>query len=132
MKSFGFAVVARVRVFVFVASLLLVAQASAQPDPLPSWNAGGAKKAIVEFVQVTTTPGSPQFVPPAERVATFDQDGTLWVEHPMYSQVLYCLERVPAVVKAKPELATGRRSSRSRDVYMTAPIGPAFSKGEVK
>jgi len=79
--------------------------AGAQSDPLPSWNDGPAKKAIVEFVQVTTTQGSPKFVPPAERVATFDQDGTLWVEHPMYSQVIYCLGRVPAVVKAKPELA---------------------------
>jgi phosphoserine phosphatase len=56
-------------------------------------------------VQMTTTQGSPKFVPPAERIATFDQDGTLWVEHPMYSQVVYCLDRVPAVVKAKPELA---------------------------
>ena len=44
-------------------------------------------------------------MPPAERIATFDQDGTLWVEHPMYTQVIYCLDRVPAVVKAKPELA---------------------------
>ena len=44
-------------------------------------------------------------MPPAERIATFDQDGTLWVEHPMYTQVMYCLDRVPAVVKAKPELA---------------------------
>jgi phosphoglycolate phosphatase-like HAD superfamily hydrolase len=73
-------------------------------DPLPSWNDGPAKRAILNFVQQTTTKGSPQFVPPAERVATFDQDGTLWVEHPMYTQVVYCLERVPAVVKAKPEL----------------------------
>ena len=56
-------------------------------------------------MQATTTQGSPTFVPPAERIATFDQDGTLWVEKPMYSQVLYCLDRVPAVVKAKPELA---------------------------
>ena len=55
-------------------------------------------------MQATTTQGSPKFVPPAERIATFDQDGTLWVEHPMYTQVVYCLERVPAVVKAKPEL----------------------------
>ncbi len=77
----------------------------AQSDPLPSWNDGAAKKAIVDFVQATTTQGSPKFVPPAERIATFDQDGTLWVEHPMYSQVMYCLERVPALVKAKPELA---------------------------
>jgi phosphoglycolate phosphatase-like HAD superfamily hydrolase len=74
-------------------------------DPLPSWNDGAAKKGIVEFVQATTTQGSPKFVLPAERIATFDQDGTLWVEHPMYSQIVYCLERVPAVVKAKPELA---------------------------
>ena len=81
------------------------APAFAQTDPLPSWNEGPAKKAIVEFVQATTTQGSPKFVPPAERIATFDQDGTLWVSHPMYSQVMYCLDRVPAVVKAKPELA---------------------------
>ena len=53
----------------------------------------------------TTTAGRPSFVPEAERIATFDQDGTLWVEKPMYSQVLYCLDRVPAVVKERPELA---------------------------
>jgi len=74
-------------------------------DPLASWNDGPAKQAIVEFVRATTTQGSPQFVPPEARIATFDQDGTLWVEHPMYSRVMYCLERVPALVKAKPELA---------------------------
>ena len=74
-------------------------------DPLASWNDGAAKQAIVEFVKATTTQGNPQFVPPEARIATFDQDGTLWVEHPMYTQVTYCLERVPAVVKARPELA---------------------------
>jgi phosphoglycolate phosphatase-like HAD superfamily hydrolase len=83
----------------------LSAPAFAQTDPLPSWNEGAAKKAIVEFVQATSTQGSPTFVPPAERIATFDQDGTLWVEHPMYTQVMYCVDRVPAAVKAKPELA---------------------------
>jgi len=77
----------------------------AQSDPLPSWNEGAAKQAIVKFVEATTTQGSPKFVPPAERIATFDQDGTLWVEHPMYSQIVYCFDRVPAVVRAKPELA---------------------------
>src|SRR5262245_15295389 len=87
------------------APLLVTVTVGAQSDPLPSWNDGAAKKAIVEFVQSTTTQGSPQFLPPAERIATFDQDGTLWVEQPMYTQVIYCLERVPAVVKAKPELA---------------------------
>jgi phosphoglycolate phosphatase-like HAD superfamily hydrolase len=80
-------------------------QALAQIDPLVSWNDGPAKQAIVEFVHATTDQASPKFVPPEERIATFDQDGTLWVEHPMYTQVVYCLDRVPAVVKAKPGLA---------------------------
>ena len=93
------------RSLALLALLAVGAPAQAQTDPLPSWSDGAAKKAIVEFVQATTTQGSPKFVPTAERIATFDQDGTLWVEHPMYSQVMYCLERVPAVVKAKPELA---------------------------
>jgi phosphoglycolate phosphatase-like HAD superfamily hydrolase len=75
-------------------------------DVLPSWRDGPAKQAIVRFVQETTDTSSATFVPPAERIATFDQDGTLWVEQPMYSQVVYCLDRVPAVVKAKPALAT--------------------------
>ena len=79
--------------------------AQAQTDPLPSWNDGAAKQAITAFVKDTTTQGSPKFVPQPERIATFDQDGTLWVEHPMYSQVMYILESVPALVKAKPELA---------------------------
>jgi hypothetical protein len=69
--------------------------AQAQDDPLPSWNDGSAKQAIIEFVAATTKEFSPTFVPPGERIATFDQDGTLWVEHPMYSQVVYCLERRP-------------------------------------
>ena len=73
-------------------------------DPLPSWNDGAAKSAIVNFVQTTTDTGSTNFVPPTERIATFDQDGTLWVEHPMYSQVMYCFARVGALVKEKPEL----------------------------
>jgi phosphoglycolate phosphatase-like HAD superfamily hydrolase len=91
------------RLILFVA-LIAGSTALAQTDPLTSWNDGAAKKAIVEFVQATTTQGSVKFVPPAERIATFDQDGTLWVEHPMYSQVMYILESVPALVKAKPEL----------------------------
>jgi phosphoglycolate phosphatase-like HAD superfamily hydrolase len=76
----------------------------AQSDPLPSWNAGAAKTAIVDFVKAATDQASTQFVPAEERVATFDQDGTLWVEHPIYTQVAYCLDRVPAVVAMKPEL----------------------------
>jgi phosphoglycolate phosphatase-like HAD superfamily hydrolase len=79
--------------------------AAAENDPLPSWNDAGAKKAILDFVQATTDRTSPKFVPEPERITTFDQDGTLWVEQPMYSQVIYCFNRVPAVVKAKPELS---------------------------
>ena len=71
-----------------LALLLACCQASAQTDPLPSWNEGAAKKAIVDFVQATTTQGGAQFVPPEARIATFDQDGTLWVEKPIYSQVM--------------------------------------------
>jgi phosphoglycolate phosphatase-like HAD superfamily hydrolase len=73
-------------------------------DPLPSWNDGPAKQAIVDFVRATTETGGAKFVPPEERIATFDQDGTLWVSHPMYAQVMYCLERVPALAEKKPEL----------------------------
>ena len=101
----AFSTIARIRAVVALLTLGAFAAAQAQTDPLPSWNEGAAKKAIVEFVQTTTTPGSANFVPPAERIATFDQDGTLWVEHPIYAQVVYCLDRVPALVKAKPELA---------------------------
>jgi phosphoserine phosphatase len=72
--------------------------------PLASWNEGPAKQAILNFVRVTTDQANPKFVPPEERIATFDQDGTLWVERPIYSQVVYCLDRVPAVVARKPEL----------------------------
>jgi len=92
----------------FIVSLL--SQAYAQSDPLPSWNDGPGKKAIVEFVKTTTEKGNAKFVAPEARIAVFDQDGTTWVEQPMYTQVIYCLERVPAVVKAKPELANVDRS----------------------
>ena len=84
--------------------ILSVCRFADAQDHLPSWNDGPAKQAIIEFVKKTTTEGSPQFVPPAERVATFDQDGTLWVEQPMYSQVVYAFERVPSIVEKKPEL----------------------------
>ena len=60
----------------------VAAEAQAASGILPSWNDGPAKQAILDFVHVTTDSASPSFVPPAERIATFDQDGTLWVEHP--------------------------------------------------
>ncbi|MFH0297614.1 HAD family hydrolase [Bradyrhizobium sp. 31Argb] len=81
----------------------VLAQTTSQ-NPLPSWNDGAAKQAILDFVRVTTDTASPNHVPAEDRIAVFDQDGSLWVEHPMYTQVVYCLERVPAVVEKKPEL----------------------------
>src|SRR6185312_16810355 len=76
----------------------------AQAAPLASWNNGPAKQAIIDFVRVMTDRSGPKFVPPEERIATFDQDGTLWVEQPMYTQVVYCLNRLPVAVAQKPEL----------------------------
>jgi len=86
--------------------LLGLGHAYAQSDPLPSWNDGPAKRAIVAFVHATTDAASPQFVAPAARIATFDQDGTLWVEHPIYAQEVFVLDRVPVVVAQKPALKT--------------------------
>ena len=83
--------------------LLACAQAHAQTDPLPSWNDGPAKQAIVEFVRVTTDKASPKFVPPEDRVATFDNDGTLWVEQPIYTQVTFAIDRVVALAPTHPE-----------------------------
>jgi phosphoserine phosphatase len=71
---------------------------------LPSWNEGPAKQAIVDFVRTTVDRLDPSYILPKDRIAVFDQDGTLWVEHPMYTQVIYCLERVPALVEKRPEL----------------------------
>ncbi|MGD9545604.1 MAG: HAD family hydrolase [Methylocystis sp.] len=85
--------------------MLAASPAWSDSDPLPSWNEGPAKRAIIEFVQATTDKSSAKFVPLEERIAAFDQDGTLWASHPMYAQVIYCLDRVPDVVKAKPALA---------------------------
>ena len=83
---------------------LAQAQTATPGGVLPSWNDGPTKQAIVDFVRVTTDRGGPSYVAPEERIAVFDQDGTLWVEHPMYAQVVYCLDRVPAVVAKNPEL----------------------------
>jgi len=82
------------------------AQAPAQTDPLPSWNDGPAKRAIVAFVNITTDKASPKFVPPAERVATFDNDGTLWAEQPLYAQLLFAIDRIRALAPQHPEWKT--------------------------
>jgi len=75
-------------------------------DPLPSWNETASKKAIITFVERVTKQGSPDFVPEAERIATFDNDGTLWAEQPMYFQLLFALYRVKVLAPQHPEWAT--------------------------
>ena len=80
------------------------AQTATSGGLLPSWNDGAAKQAIFEFVRAAIDRSSPSYVFPEDRIAVFDQDGTLWVEHPMYTQVIYCLDRLPDVVAKKPEL----------------------------
>ncbi|HKA62502.1 MAG TPA: HAD family hydrolase, partial [Methylomirabilota bacterium] len=75
-------------------------------DPMPSWNDGLARRAIVEFVARVTTPGSPEFVPIAERIALFDNDGTLWAEQPIFSQALFAFDRIRQLATQHPEWKT--------------------------
>jgi hypothetical protein len=86
-----------------MATLFAVATAQAQPDPLPSWNDTAPKAAIVGFVEKVAKEGSADFVPEPERIAVFDNDGTLWVEHPMYTQLAFALDRVKAEAPSHPE-----------------------------
>ncbi|MDX0555641.1 haloacid dehalogenase-like hydrolase [Sinorhizobium medicae] len=84
------------------AGLIFAVSALAQTDPLPSWNDTAPKAAIVSFVEKVTKEGSPDFVPESERIAVFDNDGTLWVEHPMYVQLAFALDRVKAEAPSHP------------------------------
>jgi phosphoglycolate phosphatase-like HAD superfamily hydrolase len=93
-----------IRSLLTLLTVALVSQTLYAQDPLPSWNDGPAKQAILAFVKEVIDKSDPKYVAPEERIATFDQDGTLWVEHPMYTQAMYCLERVPTLVEKKPEL----------------------------
>jgi phosphoserine phosphatase len=79
------------------------AQAAVSGDPLPSWNDGAAKRSIKDFVERVTREDSADFVPAAARIATFDNDGTLWVEHPIYTQMAFALDRVKALAPLHPE-----------------------------
>src|SRR4051794_17240556 len=92
------------------ALLVLIARDQQHPPPtlvvgpaLPSWNEGDAKRALLDFVGRVTQEGGKDFVPPEERVAVFDNDGTLWTEHPIYFQVLFAFERVKALSAKHPE-----------------------------
>jgi len=91
--------------FVAICAVLLCAVAYAA-DPLPSWNDGAAKTTIMEFVAAVTEKGGRDYVEPAERIATFDNDGTLWVESPMYTQILFAFDRVKKLAPKHPEWKT--------------------------
>jgi phosphoglycolate phosphatase-like HAD superfamily hydrolase len=83
-----------------------ISHARAADDSLPSWNDTAPKKAIIAFVEKVTKEGSPDFVPPNERIATFDNDGTLWAEQPMYFQFLFAMDRIKALAPQHPEWKT--------------------------
>ena len=89
-----------------IAVVFLYAATAQAADPLPSWNDGPTKTSIINFVKETTEQGGPKFVPPAERIATFDNDGTLWAEKPMYVQLFFALDRVKALAPQHPEWKT--------------------------
>ncbi|HVN88662.1 MAG TPA: HAD family hydrolase, partial [Candidatus Binataceae bacterium] len=90
----------------FLCALALIATIARAADPLPSWNDGKAKQSIITFVEKVTTPTSPDFVPVAERIATFDNDGTLWCEQPLPVQLYFVLDRVKALAPQHPEWKT--------------------------
>ena len=116
--------------FIGLSGLLLLLSATVAPaaDPLPSWNDGNAKQAILAFVEKVTTPGSPDFVPPAERIATFDNDGTLWPSHPMYTQLAFALDRVKSLAPRHPEWKTRQPFKAVLDNDLEA-LGAAGEKG---
>jgi len=97
------AILKKLGLVLVVAALGFGSTASAQTTPLASWNNGATKQSIISFVKKVTKPGSPDFVPAAERIAVFDNDGTLWSEQPMYFQLAFALDRVKALAPQHPE-----------------------------
>jgi phosphoserine phosphatase len=91
---------------IWIGLVVVAVPARAQGDPLPSWNDGPAKAAVIDFVTRVTKEGGPDFVPAADRIATFDNDGTLWSEQPLYFQVIFAVERVKALAPQHPEWKT--------------------------
>jgi len=108
-----------------VAATCFIATTHAQTDPLPSWNEGKAKQAIVEFVGRVTRENEPDFVPPERRIATFDNDGTLWAEQPVYFQFQFAFDEVKRLAEQKPELKNKEpyRSVLARDLKGLAANG---------
>ena len=97
-------------------------------DPLPSWNDGGAKEAILEFVTSVTDKSSKDYVEPDKRIATFDNDGTLWVEYPMYTQMLFAFDRIEKLAPQHPEWKTTQPFKALLDGDMET-VGASGMKG---
>jgi hypothetical protein len=91
----------------FIGALAFTTVSSQAADPLPSWNDGPAKQSIIAFVEKVTKPDSPDFVPIPDRIATFDNDGTLWCEQPIPVQLYFVLDRIKALAQQHPEWNTG-------------------------
>src|SRR5438046_10294051 len=111
--------------FVLLAIVIAGLTTAYAQDSLPSWNDGPAKKSITEFVDKVTKEGSPDFVPPAERIATFDNDGTLWCEQPIYFQLMFAFDRVKALAPQHPQWKTKEpyASLLKGDVEGALPVG---------
>ena len=105
-----------------------LAGARAQSDPLPSWNDGAVKKSITDFVARVTTQGSADFVPAEQRIATFDNDGTLWTEQPYYFQLAFAFDRVKAMAPQHPEWKTKQPFKAVLDKDINA-LGASGEKG---
>ena len=113
---------------VFAAALYAATPTWAQSqatDPLPSWNEGPSKKAIIDFVSRATREAGPDYIPVRERIATFDNDGTLWAEQPIYSQFLFAMDRVKALSNQHPEWKTTQpfKAALEDDLSTLASIG---------
>ena len=105
-KTFAFAAVSSLMVLTSCARPVADEPAAVATDPLPSWNEGAAKDAVLDFVDRVTDPAGPAFVAEPERIAVFDNDGTLWAERPIYFQLLFAMDRVKAMAPDHPEWAT--------------------------
>ena len=115
-------------IYLLVAASVVSSTLANAADPLPSWNDTAAKTAIVAFVEAVTDPKGKDFVAPAERIAVFDNDGTLWVEYPMYTQALFAFDRVKALAPQHPEWKTQQPFQGVLEDDMEA-IGNSGTKG---
>lgn len=105
--------------------------AAVAEDPLPSWNTGPSRQAILEFVAAVTTQGSPDHVPPAERIAVLDNDGALWAEQPIYTQIAFALQRINDLAPEHPEWQEQQPFKAALESDMAA-LGEAGVEGVVQ